>query len=97
MTALTLFATTFQTVFPQKSRRGKNNTNITAICSWTSKENSILFDKLYHLSYIQFMGYKVKLFSKDGKEPVLDAILSTEPKMQAKIYREISLLEEFGT
>lgn len=42
------------------------------------------------------MGYKVKLFSKDGKEPVLDAILSTEPKMQAKIYREINLLEEFG-
>lgn len=42
------------------------------------------------------MGYKVKLFSKAGKEPVLDAILSTEPKMQAKIYREINLLEEFG-
>lgn len=42
------------------------------------------------------MSYKVKLFSKDGKEIVLDAILSTEPKMQAKIYREINLLEEFG-
>ncbi len=41
------------------------------------------------------MGYKVKLFSICGKEPVLDAILGTEPKMQAKIYREINLLDEY--
>jgi len=32
----------------------------------------------------------------DGKVPVLDFILGLEPKQQAKIYREINLLERFG-
>lgn len=31
-----------------------------------------------------------------GKVPVLEFILSLEPKQQAKIYREINLLEKFG-
>ena len=32
----------------------------------------------------------------DGKVPVLDFILTLDPKQQAKIYREIDLLEKFG-
>jgi phage-related protein len=43
------------------------------------------------------MEYKVELYEKtDGKVPVLDFILSLNPKQQAKIYREINLLEKFG-
>ena len=43
------------------------------------------------------MGYNVKLYEKvDGKVPVLDFILNLNPKQQAKIYREIDLLEKFG-
>ena len=43
------------------------------------------------------MEYKVELYEKtDGKVPVLDFILSLNPKQQAKIYREIDLLEKFG-
>jgi len=43
------------------------------------------------------MEYKVELYEKtDGKTPVLDFILSLNPKQQAKIYREIDLLEKFG-
>ena len=43
------------------------------------------------------MEYTVELYEKvDGKIPVLDFILSLNPKQQAKIYREIDLLEKFG-
>jgi len=43
------------------------------------------------------MEYKIELYEKtDGKTPVLEFILSLEPKQQAKIYREIDLLEKFG-
>jgi phage-related protein len=43
------------------------------------------------------MKYTVELYEKtDGKTPVLDFILSLNPKQQAKIYREIDLLEKFG-
>jgi phage-related protein len=43
------------------------------------------------------MEYTVELYEKvDGKIPVLDFILSLDPKQQAKIYREIDLLEKFG-
>jgi len=33
---------------------------------------------------------------KEGKVPVLEFILGLDPKQQAKIYREIDLLEKFG-
>ena len=43
------------------------------------------------------MGYKIELYEKEnGDVPVLEAIKSMDPKMQAKIYREIDMLEEFG-
>ena len=43
------------------------------------------------------MEYDVKLYEKEDKKvPVLDFILSLNPKQQAKIYREIDLLEKFG-
>ena len=43
------------------------------------------------------MKYELELFEKvDGKTPVLEFILSLDPKQQAKIYREIDLLEKFG-
>ena len=43
------------------------------------------------------MEYNVELYEKvDGKVPVLDFILSLNSKQQAKIYREIDLLEKFG-
>ena len=43
------------------------------------------------------MKYIAELFEKAGaKIPVLDFILSLNPKQQAKIYREIDLLEKFG-
>jgi len=43
------------------------------------------------------MRYNVELYEKaDGKTPVLDFILGLNPKQQAKIYREIDLLEKFG-
>ena len=43
------------------------------------------------------MEYNVEMYEKlDGSVPVLDFILNLEPKMQAKIYREINLLEKFG-
>lgn len=44
------------------------------------------------------MGWEVELYIKENNEsPVLDFILSLMPKQQAKIEREIDLLEEFGT
>ena len=44
------------------------------------------------------MEYAVDLFeNEEGKAPVLDFILSLNPKQQAKIYREIDLLEKFGS
>ena len=43
------------------------------------------------------MKYIVELYEKaDGKIPVLEFILGLNPKQQAKIYREIDLLEKFG-
>jgi len=43
------------------------------------------------------MEYIVELYEKtDGKTPVLEFILGLNPKQQAKIYREIDLLEKFG-
>jgi hypothetical protein len=44
------------------------------------------------------MEYNVKLYEKsDGKTPVLDFMLGLNPKQQAKVYREIDLLEKFGS
>jgi phage-related protein len=44
------------------------------------------------------MEYTVELYEKvDGKTPVLEFILTLNPKQQAKIYREIDLLEKFGS
>jgi len=43
------------------------------------------------------MEFKIELYEKaDGKTPVLEFILNLDPKHQAKIYREIDLLEKFG-
>ena len=43
------------------------------------------------------MAYKVELYEKeDGKIPVLDFIMSLNPKQQAKVTQEIDLLEKFG-
>jgi len=43
------------------------------------------------------MEYNVEMYEKeDNKIPVLEFILNLEPKYQAKIYREIDLLEKFG-
>jgi len=42
------------------------------------------------------MGYLVELYEKsDGETPVLEFTLGLNPKEQAKIYREIDLLEKF--
>jgi hypothetical protein len=42
------------------------------------------------------MKYKIELYEKlDSKTPVLEFILSLNPKQQAKIYREIDLLAKF--
>ena len=44
------------------------------------------------------MKYEVELYEKlDGECPVLDFIRSLSPKQQAKVYREIDLLQEFGS
>jgi phage-related protein len=43
------------------------------------------------------MEYEIELYEKANKEsPVLDFIMSLNPKQQAKIYREIELLMKFG-
>ena len=43
------------------------------------------------------MEYQIELYEKVDREiPVLDFILSLNPKQQAKVYREIELLEKFG-
>jgi phage-related protein len=43
------------------------------------------------------MQYEIELYEKlDGECPVLDFIRSLSPKQQAKVYREIDLLQEFG-
>ena len=43
------------------------------------------------------MEFQIELYENvDGKTPVLDFILGLNPKQQAKIYREIDLLEKFG-
>jgi phage-related protein len=43
------------------------------------------------------MEYEVELYEKLNKKvPVLDFILSLNPKQQAKVYREIELLKKFG-
>ena len=43
------------------------------------------------------MKYNVEMYEKvDSKVPVLEFILKLQPKQQAKIYREIDLLEKFG-
>ncbi|MCL2722689.1 MAG: type II toxin-antitoxin system RelE/ParE family toxin [Treponema sp.] len=43
------------------------------------------------------MEYNVEMYEKtDGKIPVLEFILNLNPKQQAKIFREINLLEKFG-
>ncbi|GBR75592.1 phage derived protein Gp49-like [Candidatus Termititenax persephonae] len=43
------------------------------------------------------MEYVIELYEKNsGNSPVLGFILSLAPKQQAKIYREIELLEKFG-
>jgi phage-related protein len=43
------------------------------------------------------MEYEIELYEKANDEaPVLDFIISLNPKQQAKIYREIELLKKFG-
>ena len=43
------------------------------------------------------MEYEIELYEKVNNEvPVLDFIVSLNPKQQAKIYREIELLRKFG-
>ena len=43
------------------------------------------------------MEYKIDMYeTQDGKIPVLEFILNLEPKLQAKVFREIDLLEKFG-
>jgi phage-related protein len=43
------------------------------------------------------MKYEIELYETvDRENPVLDFILSLNAKQQAKIYREIELLEKFG-
>jgi len=43
------------------------------------------------------MEYSVEMYEKtDGKIPVLEFILNLNAKQQAKIFREIDLLEKFG-
>lgn len=43
------------------------------------------------------MVWNVKFYQKDnGNIPVLDFLNSLEPKMRAKVYSEIKLLEQFG-
>lgn len=42
-------------------------------------------------------GYNVSFFTKDnGVSPVKEFISGLDPKMKAKVLREISLLEQFG-
>jgi phage-related protein len=44
------------------------------------------------------MKYEVELYDKsENEKPVLDFILSLDAKQQAKTYREIELLEKFGS
>ena len=40
--------------------------------------------------------YKVKYYTKNNKSPVVQFIKEQSSKEQAKILREIDLLEEFG-
>jgi len=40
--------------------------------------------------------YKIKYYSKNHISPVVEFIQNQSPKEQAKILREIDLLEEFG-
>lgn len=40
--------------------------------------------------------YKVKYYVEDNQSPVVNFIENQSPKEQAKILREIDLLEEFG-
>jgi phage-related protein len=43
------------------------------------------------------MEYEIELYEKMNNDvPVLDFIMSLNPKQQAKIYREIELLKKFG-
>lgn len=42
------------------------------------------------------MNWKIQLYEKNKKVPILDFIQSLPSKHQAKIRREIDLLEEFG-
>ena len=44
------------------------------------------------------MDFVIQLYEKEnGNCPVLDFILKLNPKQQAKVYREIDLLQEFGS
>ena len=55
------------------------------------------------MQYIKYdifkiMKYNVKMYEKEGGTiPVLEFIQSLQPKQQAKITREIDLLEKFGS
>ena len=52
-------------------------------------------DRTYQIRYIYTVNYTIELYEKaGGKIPALDFILSLGPKQQAKIYREIDLLEK---
>jgi len=57
-----------------------------------------VIDIIYRIRYIIYVKYKAELYEKEnGKIPVLEFILNLNPKQQAKIYREIDLLEKFGS
>lgn len=54
----------------------------------------IISHKIYNQSMIK---WSIELYEKEnGQCPVLEFILSLPPKHQAKVEREIDLLEEFG-
>lgn len=43
------------------------------------------------------MGYDIEFYQKEnGDVPIMDFLLSLEPKMRAKAYSEIELLKEHG-
>lgn len=55
---------------------------------------------MHYISYVIYnetMKWEIELYTKENNDtPVMDFIQSLPVKLQAKIYREIDLLEEFG-
>ena len=62
----------------------------------------IIYDNIYDIkvSFLEgiAMTYNVEFYQKEnGDIPVMEFLLSLQPKMRAKAYREIELLEEHGS